>query len=157
MLDRRILLVAIPFLACAPASGQTGVCSQQALRGVWALTCQGFTDLSKYNTGAPKGTLAPISMLARMVIDASGNGSGEGVGSLAGTPFSFRKQESFTVNPNCTAEKTYTLKNDQGMNMQGAARSILMPASGEIRSLILETGDVVLCEHTKISDAAPPR
>ncbi len=150
----RISVIAIVALACGPASAQTGACTQQSLRGVWRLTCTGSTDLAKYNPGVPAGTFVPFAMLARMVIDASGKGAGTGVGNLGGSVFSFGMDETFTVSPDCTADKAYTFKLSSG-TMAGKAKAIAMPAAGEIRVLIVEAGEVVMCEYKKMSEAVP--
>jgi hypothetical protein len=148
------LSVLAALFVCFPAWAQPGVCRQQSLRGVYCLTCNGFTDLSKYNPAVPKGTLVPVSMLARMVIDTSGKGTGEGMASLAGNVFPFQKEEKFTVNPDCTADKTYTLKNPaNGSTESGKAKSIFLPKEGEIHSLILEPGDIVTCVHKIMHDS----
>jgi hypothetical protein len=154
VLNRPAVVLAAALFVSAPARAQPGVCRQQSLRGVYCLTCNGFADLSKYNPVVPKGTLVPVSMLARMVIDASGKGTGEGMASLAGNVFPFHKEETFTVNPDCTAEKTYTLKNPvNGNTSSGKAKSIFLPKEGEIHSLILDAGDIVACVHKIMHDS----
>ncbi len=54
-----------------------------------------------------------VSMLGRVVIDASGNRSGEIMMSLVGNISKLQKQESFTVNSNSCAVSRKEARNAQ--------------------------------------------
>jgi hypothetical protein len=160
------LVVGAFCLASASAAfAQAPACNQEWLRGVWLLTCDGFTDLSKIDATQPPATLVPIKMQARMVIDRTGQGQGEGTGSLGGVMFTFDKAEMFALNADCTAAKTYTLSvKEMGgvalppgyLVLQGSAASVLLPQDREIRTLILEAGNVVSCTHTQMFSGTAP-
>jgi hypothetical protein len=160
------LVVGALGLGSAPAAlAQSPPCNPEWLRGVWLLTCEGFTDLSKINPGVEEGTLVPVAMQARMVIDRTGRGKGQGVGSLGGVIFTFDKEEVFALNADCTAEKSYTLHvKEMGgvalppdyLVLTGSAASVLTPMDGQIRTLIREAGDVVSCTHKKMFNGVAP-
>ncbi|MEK7403962.1 MAG: hypothetical protein AAB225_02545, partial [Acidobacteriota bacterium] len=60
-----VTVVAAMVLARVPALAQSGPCSTQMLRGVWCMTCTGFTELSNLDPKAPKGTLVPFAGIGR--------------------------------------------------------------------------------------------
>ncbi len=147
-----VATIAAVILACVPAGlAQSGPCSQQMARGIWCLSCTGFTDLSNLNPNVPKNTLVPISLLGRAVLDADGKGTSKGFGSVGGTVASFEGEESYKVNADCTGDKTYTLKiKDLGLTLPGKATVVFMPHGQEFRIMLLNAGDVVSCEYKKM-------
>ena len=106
---KKVMLLSIVVgmaLACVPALAQPGVCSTQMLRGIWCMTCSGFTDLTNLDPKAPKGTLVPFFGLGRGTIDADGKGAVKAIFNIAGRAFPVELEERFTVNSDCTGEKT---------------------------------------------------
>lgn len=151
---RRLLVLSVIVaiaMACAPTGlAQVGGCNQQMLRGTWCMTCSGFTQLSNIDPTAPPNTLVPYLGLARGVINADGRGAGKGVFNIAGTMLPVELEEKFTVNSDCTGEKTYTLKFPR-VSVPGKATVVYMPHGLEFRILLLVPGDVVSCEYKKMS------
>ncbi len=154
---RLMLLGAVAAMAVAgvPALAQSGPCSTPMLRGVWCMTCSGFTELSNLDRKAPKGTLVPFVGIGRGTIDADGKGAVKAVFNIAGTLFPVELEESFKVNPDCTGEKTYTLKAPGG-SLPGKATVVYMPNGLEFRIMTLVPGDVVTCEYKKMFNTLLP-
>ena len=142
-------------LVCAPTAGaQWGACNQRMLEGVWSATCTGFTDLSKLVPGTPPGTMAPLSMISRGVIKRGGGGTREGFGSVPGLVSAIEMEEKFTINPDCTGEKTYTMKiAELNLTLSGKATFILMPGGHELQMMLLNPGDTITCEYKKMANS----
>ena len=158
---RRIILSAAAsmLLAYIPAEAQAPVCKRPMLQGAWSLTCTGSTELYNLVPGTPPGTLVPFSVLGRTVIGPEGTGNGKGVGSIAGTQFEFTVEETFTVRPDCTGERSYvvTIPAFFFTSPPLTAAAVFMPDGREFRAMPLTPGDVVLCEYKKMSGAGAVR
>ena len=148
------LLAAALILAALPAFAQPNSCRQEMLRGTWSFTCSGFTDLSKVNPALAAGTMGPFSMLGRGTLSLEGKGGGKGFASLGGTVIPFEAEESYAINADCTAEKTYVLRNKAlGLTVPGKAATVIMPDGSEFSMLILTQGDAVTCQYKRMSRA----
>ena len=147
-----VFLAVIGFFVLTSAPALAQGCHQQMLRGVWCATCTGFTDLHDFNPAVPKGTLVPMSMLKRVVLNHQGKGTGKGAGTVAGIISTVESEDAFTVNQDCTGEKTYTLYlKDLGLTLPGKGSVVYLPHGGEFRVLILAAGNVVTCEYKQVS------
>lgn len=137
--------------AAWPAAAQPGACRQQAFRGVWCATCTGFTSLANIDPAADPKTLVPFSMLVRTEINAQGEGAGSGHASVGGVVLPFDTKAVFTMKPDCTGEKTYTLTVPAlGAVLPGKAVVIYSSSGDEFRILLTNPGDAISCVYKKI-------
>ena len=145
-----LTVIGVFVLTSAPAPAQG--CQQQMLRGVWCATCTGFTDLHAFDPRVPENTLVPMNMLKRVVLNPQGKGTGKGVGSVAGVISTIESEDAFTVNQDCTGEKTYTLYlKELGLTLPGKGSVVFMPQRGNFRVLIFVPGNVVTCKYERVS------
>lgn len=155
---RRTLAVSAFFtmiLALAPAHAQAQSCKRPMLQGTWSVSCTGSTELYNLVPATPPGTLVPFAVLGRTVLDADGNGSSSGIGSIAGTQFAFTTTEAFTVNADCTGERTYqvTIPAFGYTSPSLPAAAVFTPKADEFKVMPLNPGDVVICEYKRISNS----
>ncbi|MBI4905872.1 MAG: hypothetical protein HY820_19720 [Acidobacteria bacterium] len=145
-------IVALIMLATAPAAlaQPQGACRPEMLRGVYCVTCTGFTPL-KNITGIPTDTvLVPFLGIGRAVLERDGTGKMKGHFTIAGTSFPVEIDEKYTVNQDCTGTKTYTLK-ALGLQFPGTASVVYMPFGLEFNIVLLVPGDVVSCQYRKMA------
>ena len=140
-------------LTTAPTAAQAQSCKRPMLQGSWSVSCTGSTELYNLVPNTPPGTLVPFAVLGRTVLDGDGRGTSTGIGSIAGNQFAFTTTESFTVNSDCTGERSYQVTipafGYTSPSLSGAA--VFTPKSDEFKVMPLNPGDVVMCEYKKIS------